>query len=148
MPNYHPPFDLDPTVVLRDRNRIKNFPHLLLRGIYDVMKREKGRMSPLEAYTKGFNVVVWGLAHADPPRIRVVDKVIQLTSEGVKRENEVSGRREMEKDRKVALGLNKKRDEMQKDTEKKLKELTLWLDPLISSLPGEAPLQSPTERAQ
>lgn len=149
MPNFHPPFDLDPTVVLRDRNRNDNFPHLLLRGIYDVMKRERGRMSPLEAYTKGFNVVVWGLAKADPPRIRVRDKIIELTSEGYKREAEVNGRRDMEKDRKVELGLSSKsRGDMQKDTERKLKELKLWLDPLIADLPGEAPLQSPTERAQ
>ena len=147
MPNYHPPYDLDPTVVIRDRNRNDNFPHLLLRGIYDVMKREKGRMSPMEAFTKGFNVVVWGLANAQPARIRVKNKIIELTSEGYKREDEVNGRREMDQERKTSLGINKPRVEMQKDTEKKLKELKLWLDALIIDLPGEAPPQSPTMRA-
>ena len=150
MPSYKPPFDLDPTVVLRDRNRDDNFPHLLLRGIYDVMKRERGRMSPMEAYTKGFNVVVWGLAHANPPRIRVKNKVLDytcLTSFGLEREEEINGRREMSKETKTALGLDKKRNEMQKETQKKLKELRLWLDPLISELPNEVPIQSPTSRA-
>jgi hypothetical protein len=148
MPSYKTPFDLDPTVVIRDRSREDSFPHLLLRGIYDVMKREKGRMTPMEAFTKGFNVVVWGLATADPPRIRVKDKIIALTSEGLKREAEVNGRREMDKERKTALGLNKRRDEMQKDTERKLKELRLWLDQLIGQLPNEVPPQSPTSRPQ
>jgi hypothetical protein len=147
MPNFKPPFDLDPTVVLRDKSRDDNFPHLLLRGIYDVMKREKGRMSPMEAYIKGFNVVVFGLAHANPPRIRVKDKLIELTSEGYKRETEVNGRREMSKERKTELGINKKRDEMQKETELKLRELKLWLDPLIANLPDGVPPQSPTMRA-
>lgn len=148
MPNFHPPFDLDPTVVLRDKSRDDNFPHLLLRGIYDVMKREKGRMSPLEAYTKGFNVVVWGLATANPARIRVKDKIIELTSEGYRREMEVRGRREMAEDVKSNLGLKKSRMEMQKDTEAKLKELKLWLDAILATLPDGTPPQSPTVRAQ
>jgi len=146
MPSYVTPFELDATVVIRDVKREDNFPHLLLRGIYDVMKREQGRTSMMEAYTKAFNVVIWGLVKADPPRVMIKDKKITLTSEGIRREAEVNGRREMTNKAKASLGVNKKRSEMRKDTDAKLKELKLWLDSLMDKLPDKMPDQSPTLR--
>lgn len=105
------------------------FPRLLMRGIYDVMKREEeaGRGSLMERYRKGFNVVVYGLVKANPPRIRVTaEKTIELISYGFRRESEIQ------------------RGTEKKETDFKMRELYRWLKFLRTQLPSEEPTGSPT----
>lgn len=126
MPNFAPPFGLDAKIVIRNPD---NFPRLLLRGIYDVMKREEeaGRGSLMERFVKGFNVVVYGLVRARPPRLRVTaDKSIEMINYGFQREIEIN------------------RGKEQKITQKKMKELYRWLDALRAELPENQPQGSPT----
>jgi len=129
MPNFTPPFGLDPNIVIRNPD---NYPKLLLRGIYDVMLREEeaNRGSLMERYRKGFNVVVSGLVKARPPRLRVTpNKDIELVGAGFRREAEVS------------------RNEEQKETQEKLRKLFIWLNELRRELPDRQPDEDPTMRS-
>lgn len=140
----------DPEVILRDANWEQTFPKLILRGIYDVMEREKsaGRGSLKECYVKAFNVVMFGLARrSEPPRIIVKDGTFYLTGEGHKREAEVIGLREMSEDRKKSTGQKLSRREMQVDTAKKMKKLGIWIEMLAKDLSDKMPDQSPEVRA-
>ena len=128
MPNYVPPFGLDPNIVIRNPDK---YPKLLLRGIYDVMKREEkeGHGSLMERYRKGFNVVVSGMVKAKPPRLRVTaDRDLELASFGVRREVEVT------------------RGAEQQVTQKRLKEFYRWLEVLRTELPDNQPSGDPTTR--
>lgn len=123
-----PPFGLDPVMVLKNPDK---FPRLLLRGIYDVMKREEkaGRGSLMERYRKGFNVVVFGLVKAKPPRLRVTPAgEIELIGFGWQRETDVH------------------RGTEKKETDDKMKELYRWIKFLRSQLPEDAPKGDPTIR--
>ena len=129
MPNYSPPFELDPDVIIRNPDK---FPRLLLRGIYSVMERERkrGRGSLMERYRKGFNVVIEGLVTAKPPRLRVTPtKEIQLASYGFRREIEISRGKE-------AI-----------ETSKRMKKLYIWLEQLRLELEeGQPKDTTPTLR--
>lgn len=128
MPNRQPPFGLDPNMVIKNPDK---FPRLLLRGIYDVMKREEeaSRGSLMERYRKGFNVVVHGLVTADPPRLKVTpEKELELVGFGWRRETEVN------------------RGPEKKETARKMKELYLWLKILRKQLPDGLPQGDPTLR--
>lgn len=121
MPNYKPPFKLDPDVVIRNPDK---FPRLLLRGIYSVMERERkaGRGSLMERYRKGFNVVVHGMVKARPPRLRITpNKEIELASYGYRREVEIGRGRE-------AI-----------ETDKKMKKLYIWFEQLRLELEENQP---------
>lgn len=140
----------EPEIILRDEKWAENFPVLLLRGIYDVMERERkaGRGSLMERYVKAFNVVMFALARtANPPRMIVANGIYTLTKEGFERDAEVRGEREMTKARQKELGLFMDRREMQVDTALKLKKLRPWIEELSRSLADKMPDQSPTIRA-
>jgi len=129
MPNYKPPFNLDPDMVIRNPDK---FPRLFLRGIYDVMERERkaGRGSLMERYRKGFNVIAVGMVKARPPRIRVnPNKEIELASYGYRREVQM------------------RRGKEAVETDKKMKKLYIWLDQLRLELEESQPKDtSPTIR--
>lgn len=140
----------DPEALLRDKNWEQNYPKLILRGIYDVMERDRkaGKGSLKECYTKAFNVVVFGLAKkSEPPRITVSNGTFSLTGEGYKREAEVIGEREIPKERRKTLGVYKSRREMQVDTALKMKKLRIWIDMLSNELSDQMPNKSPTIQA-
>lgn len=139
-----------PEIILRDEKWEQNFHKLILRGIYDVMERERkaGRGSLMERYVKAFNVVMFALAKtAQPPRITVSKGLYTLTKEGYEREAEVAGERLMPKERQQQTGLFKDRREMQVETALKLKKLKPWIEELSRSLADKMPDQSPTIRA-
>lgn len=140
----------EPEIILRDKKWEENFPKLILRGIYDVMEREKkaGRGSLMERYIKGFNVVMFALAKtAQPPRITVANGLFTLTKDGYQREAEVKGERLMSKERQQDLGKVMGRQEMQVETALKMKKLRPWIEELSRSLSDNMPDQSPTIRA-
>jgi hypothetical protein len=117
---------LDPNIVIRNPDA---YPRLLLRGIYDVMERERkaGRGSLMERYRKGFNVVVFAMVRADPPRLRVVagkGTDVAIVGFGWEREGDVM------------------RSDERKETTRKLKELYRWLGQLKEELDG-ADAQNP-----
>jgi hypothetical protein len=123
--HYDPPFGLDPDVILKS-DTLDKWPRLLLRGIYDVMKRDEkaNQGSLMERYRKGFNVVVFGMVKARPPRLVVTSKrEIQMVGYGFQREVEV------------------RRGEEAKVTDKKLKEFARWWKQLKDELAQNMPKQ-------
>lgn len=147
MPNFEPPFGLDPWAIVRDPNRRRNYPALFLRGIYNIMKREEGRMSLAESFLFAHNVIATTLVKkAKRPRFNAKDGFMNYTSAGAEREGEVQGWRKMSKERQRETGYKKDRQEMQKDTQQKLKELDEMLNILMndSTIPGNSPGQGKT----
>ena len=131
----------DPESLLRDPNWEDNWPTFILRGIHDIMEREKkaGRGSLMECYVKGFNVILYTMARvAHPPRIQVANGVIKLTSFGMKRNEMLMGRRRLDSAAKRKYGAKKTKQDFQKETKDKLNQLRIWIEILQNDLPDPA----------
>ena len=159
----------DPYALLRDPDWEANYPMLLLRGIYDVMERKrkeeeadvreiikrreaarkanKGTGKPIPGdverrYLAGFNMSVWSLVNAKPPRLhmRMVSNGIisreALTAKGVTREAEVRGLRTLSKESKARIG-NKSRNDMHQETIKKMRGLRRLIKMVIATTAEE-----------
>jgi len=132
MPNIEPPFGLDAEAIIRDPNRRYNYPALFLRGIYDIMDRYKD-IELLERFLFAHNIIAMTLVKkADIPRFNAKDGFMTPTSMGFQREAEVRGWRKMSKETQKRTGYKKSRQEMQRDTDKKLDELDKMLKPLMT----------------
>ena len=126
-----PPGWPDPYDLLRDTNWEENYPKLLLRAIYNIIKRAPG---DIEAkYVAGFNIGLFRLTTIDQPRFfpAMIKKGIltmeSLTSIGKRREAEVVGLRDLDPESVRKYG-KKSRAEMSKDTRAKMKKLARMLD--------------------
>ena len=141
MPNFEPPFDLDPYAIIRDKDRQHNYSNLFLRGIYSMMKRYED-MELLERFLFAHNTIAMTLVKkADKARFNARDGFMTYTSIGQEREGEVQGWRKMSKERQKEKGHKMGRQEMQRDTKDKLKELDELLEPLMKDprVPGNPP---------
>lgn len=125
-----PPGWPDPYDLLRDPNYEENYPKLLLRAIYSIMERAPG---DIEAkYVAGFNIGLYKLTTADPPRFfpALIHKGVltmeSLTAMGKQLEAEVTGLRDLSPKSKRKYG-KKSRSEMDRDTREKLKQLARML---------------------
>lgn len=155
-----PPGWPDPYNLLRDLEWEKHYPMLLLRGIYDRMERGRseeekspkllskrrkesetharglGKSMPGDherRYVAGFNIVVYSLTMATPPRLfpgqvkKGLLSVELLTSRGKEREAEVTGLRDLSFSSREKYG-NVPRQEMAKSTRAKMKQLRLLIE--------------------
>ncbi|MGD9725465.1 MAG: hypothetical protein AB7L09_00480 [Nitrospira sp.] len=126
-----PPGWPDPYDLLRDPDWAENYPKLLLRAIYDIMKRSPGDVE--SKYLAGFNIGLYKLTTVDQPRFfpEMIKKGVLtmdvLTSIGKEREAEVAGLRELSPKSVRKYG-KKSRSEMARDTDTKLKELSRLLN--------------------
>lgn len=160
MPSHKLPGDEypDPLSLLRDPNWEHNWPTLILRGIYDVMEKERrvSRGSLMERYIKAFNVVIYRLhKESQPPRIIVNNGIIELTPYGHKRNNMAMGLADFDesarayykkkKGKKTGKPLEKK--DMRLDTKEKLIQLKRWFAELVRELPDAQPASSPVNNA-
>ena len=141
----------DPLTLLRDPKWEENYPTILLRGIFNVMAREKkgtkSKKKPTSGdfehrYKAGFNMSVWSLTNATPPRFRpdlikkgILDLSV-LTSIGKEREAEVLGLRGLSPKSRRKYG-NKSRADMKRDTYRKMIELRKLLDMVRSTTAEE-----------
>jgi len=155
-----PPGWPDPYSLLRDIEWEKHYPMLLLRGIYDRMERgrreeekspkalskrrkeaeahakSKGKPMPGDQerrYVAGFNIVVYSLTMATPPRLfpgqvkKGLLNMESLTTRGKEREAEVVGLRELSATSRDKYG-KISRQAMSKNTREKLKQLRRLID--------------------
>lgn len=129
-----PPGWPDPYALLRDPKWEENYPKLLLRGIYDVMQRVPGGIE--ERYLAGFNIVVYRLTKATPPRLNpddithgilTVKSLTAHTGGGKEREKEVLGRTKLSPKSKRRYG-DKSPSEMRTDTDEKMKLLRIEIE--------------------
>lgn len=100
--------------------RPDDYPALLLSGIYSVMEREYRSTSLVNAYERGFNYVVTTLLRKSHPKRMIYrqGKLI-LTSDGV-REN-----------------VKRIKSEGQIRTQRRIKQLKIWLEQIRRSHPDE-----------
>ena len=129
----------DPYALLRDPNWKENYPKLVLRGIYDIMKRKKkGKnrtavaVNVVDKYLAGFNIIVYRLTMIDHPRLNISDiengilNMQSLTKIGREREAEVVGKGGLSP-KSVRYYGEQSRSAMAIDTDKKMDELTRML---------------------
>jgi len=127
-----PPGWPDPYTLLRDPEWEKNYPKLMLRGIYSVMLRARGDVEA--KYNAGFNIIVYKLTMANPPRffIHEITKGIltleTLTLPGKELEAEVLGLQDLSPKSKRKYGVKKGRSDMKTDTNEKMEQLRRLLD--------------------
>lgn len=133
MPKYSlPPGWPDPYDLLRDVDYEQHYPHLLLRGIYNVMERSNSANYEYW-FRAGFNFVVKRLATAKPPRY-VLSTLLEgdaglnaLSTRGVRQNAEVTGATKLSQESVRKYG-KKSPTQMEMDTKKKLKKLAQWIN--------------------
>ena len=110
-------------------------------------ERKAGRGSLMETYVKGFNVAVMTLVgKTKPPRAYVSNGNFILTSFGNKINGMYEGHRRVTGDPNshiVKKHGRKSKAEMGKEYNLKLKQLQIWIDTLVKTLPDEMPDRSP-----
>jgi hypothetical protein len=139
-------FLLDPMDLIRDPNWESNYPKIILRGIYNIMKkdRKKGRGSTPAQFIKAFNIIILTLAKKSHPHRIVVDNgIINLTAFGDKQNEMLSGNVRLDAKYKKRYG-NKSKSQMQAETRKMMKELKILINIVRHHLADGQPVKSPT----